>query len=69
MAHRERTKHTVEKERSPPDRERMSLKSALFPWPGCTYRGVDEKPLLNKKIFAVSISCNTTWLKKKKKKL
>lgn len=31
MAQRERMKQTVEKERSPPDSERMSLRSALFP--------------------------------------
>lgn len=36
MDHRERMKHTVEKERSPPDKARMSLKAALFPSPGCT---------------------------------
>lgn len=31
MAQRERTKQTVEKERSPPDSERMSLRSAVLP--------------------------------------
>lgn len=36
MAHRDSTKQTVEKERSPPDRERISPESDLFPWPGCT---------------------------------
>lgn len=39
MDHRERMKHTVEKERSPPDKARMSLKEALFPSPGWTFKG------------------------------
>lgn len=36
MAQSDKTKHTVEKERSPPDKERMSLRAALSPSPGCT---------------------------------
>lgn len=43
MDHRERMKHTVEKERSPPDKARMSLKEALFPSPGWTFKGDHKK--------------------------
>lgn len=34
MDQRERMKQTVEKERSPPDKDLMSLKAALLPSPG-----------------------------------
>lgn len=43
MDHRERMKQTVEKERSPPDKARMSLKAALFPSPGWTLKEVTKK--------------------------
>lgn len=61
MDHRDRMKHTVEKERSPPDRARMSLKATLFPSPGWTLKGTRVTGNKNKtqrkqvKFFSVQV--------------
>lgn len=36
-------KHTVEKDRSPPDKDFMSSKEALFPSPGWTFSYINKE--------------------------
>lgn len=45
MDQRERIKQTVEKDRSPPDKDFMSSKEALFPSPGWTFNYMNKEKI------------------------